>query len=198
MVVEPNDPKENPRPSANHPRPSEPVLSRPSGRVEGSKKGANKRGGKRPGAGAPRGNFNAMKTGAYSRQFALLGRLLAADPKIRPVLLAMGARADRKFKTANEIAAFLLTRWAEHVEAMAEAKYAPGGKKRRGKKAVLGEPEGTDRLSFELPVDDWDSITKAAARYERKAPRSEIHTPNQSDITHESPKPIIRHTRKPH
>jgi hypothetical protein len=124
--------------------------------------GKSKRGGRRPGAGAPKGNFNAMKTGAYSKQFALLGRLLAADPRIRPVLLAMGARADRKFKTANEIAAYLLTKWAERVEDMAEAKYAPGGKRPRGKQA--------GGLNLQLPVDDWDSIKQAAARYEGKKP----------------------------
>jgi hypothetical protein len=119
-----------------------------------------KRGGRRPGAGAPRGNMNALKSGAYSRQFALLGRLLAADPKIRAVLLDVAARADRKFKSANEVAAFLLSRFAEHVEARAEAKYSPKGRKPRAKQA--------DRLNFELPVDDWDSIREAADRYERK------------------------------
>jgi len=148
-------------PTAEKPRPSAPVLSRPSGRVEGLNEARkSKRGGKRPGAGAPRGNFNAMKTGAYSKQFALLGRLLAADPRLREVLLAIAAKTDRKFKSANETAAYLLTKWAERVEEMAEARYAPGGKKRRGK--------GPDRLNLELPVDDWDSIKEAAARHEGK------------------------------
>jgi hypothetical protein len=73
-------------------------------------KNKSKRGGRRPGAGAPRGNMNALKSGAYSRQFAELGRLLAADPKIRAVLLNVATRAGRKFKTANEEAAYLLTR----------------------------------------------------------------------------------------
>jgi len=104
--------------------------------------------------------MNALKTGAYSKQFALLGRLLAADPKIRAALLAIGARADRKFKNANEVAAFLLTRYAQHVEATAEAKYAPRSRKRRAKQA--------DRLNLDLPVDDRDSIREAAARFEEK------------------------------
>ena len=119
-----------------------------------------KRGGRRPGAGAPRGNMNALKTGAYSRQFAELGRLLASDPKIRAVLLDVAARAGRKFKTANEEAAYLLTKWAERVEKNAEAKYAPKGRKPRAKNAVLGSAEGpvrgsgeeADGLTPELPV----------------------------------------------
>src|SRR3989441_12015611 len=123
-----------------------------------------KRGGRRPGAGAPRGNMNALKTGAYSRQFAELGRLLATDPKIRAVLLDVAARSGRKFKTANEEAAYLLTQWAERVEKNAEAKYAPKARKRRSKSSA----EGADRLTPELPIYDWDSIKQAAACYERK------------------------------
>ena len=129
-------------------------------RKPAAKKKKSKRGGRRPGAGAPRGNMNALKTGAYSRQFAELGRLLAADPKIRAVLLDVATRAGRKFKTANEEAAYLLTKWAERVERNAEAKYAPKGRRPRSQQP--------DRLNFELPVDDWDSIKEAADGYERK------------------------------
>jgi hypothetical protein len=152
VVVEPTkenlSAKEDLRPSESNLRPS-------------AAKGApGKRGGKRPGAGARKGNMNALKTGAYSKQFALLGRLLASDPKIRTALLAIAARADRKFKSANEVAAFLLTRYREHVEDQAAARYAPGARKPRGKRA--------GGLNFELPVDDWDSIKESAARFEGK------------------------------
>jgi hypothetical protein len=107
--------------------------------------------------------MNALKTGAYSKQFAELGRLLATDPKIRAVLLDVAARAGRKFKSANEAAAYLLTQWAERVEKNAEAKYAPKGRKRRAKNG--------DRLSLDLPVDDWDSIKEAADRYAGRMPK---------------------------
>ena len=162
-----------------------------------------KRGGRRPGAGAPRGNMNALKTGAYSRQFAELGRLLAADPKIRAVLLDVATRAGRKFKTANEEAAYLLTKWAERVEKNAEAKYAPKGRKPRAKNAVLGSAEGpvrgsgeeADGLTPELPVDEWDSIKQAAANYARKMQKKEILASSQSDTKHKTPKPISLPTR---
>jgi len=47
------------------------------------------KGGPRPGAGAPRGNLNALKHGRRSTQFSQLGLLLAANPKIRDALLAL-------------------------------------------------------------------------------------------------------------
>ena len=136
------------------------MVEDPTNDSQQSSPAKKKRGGKRPGAGAPKGNMNALKTGAYSKQFAELGRLLASDPKIQVVLLDIGARAGRKFKKANEAAAFLLTQWAEQVERNAEAKYAPKGLKRRR--------QNGDGLSLQLPVDDWDSIKEAGANYARK------------------------------
>jgi len=38
-------------------------------------------GGRRPGAGARRGNLNALKHGRYSRQMLDLARFLAGDPQ---------------------------------------------------------------------------------------------------------------------
>ncbi|MFH1560730.1 MAG: hypothetical protein ABID84_04910 [Chloroflexota bacterium] len=45
------------------------------------------RGGKRPGAGAPTGNLNALKTGRRSRQLKLLYADLALHPVFRNLLL---------------------------------------------------------------------------------------------------------------
>lgn len=41
------------------------------------------RGGKRPGAGAPKRNFNALKTGKHTRRLYLLALYLLANPLIR-------------------------------------------------------------------------------------------------------------------
>ena len=112
--------------------------------------------------------MNALKTGAYSRQFAELGRLLAADPKIQVVLLDVARRAGRKFKTANEEAAYLLTKWADRVDKNAEAKYAPKARRPRAQQASPEPGRRADGLIPGLPVDDWDSIKQAAAGYERK------------------------------
>jgi hypothetical protein len=101
VVVE--DPtKENLRSSADNLRPSEPVLSRPSGRVEGLRKHRKKkRGGRRPGAGAPKGNFNALKHGRYSRQFAELGALFAQNPKLGEAMNSFAERYNLKVKNAE-------------------------------------------------------------------------------------------------
>jgi hypothetical protein len=63
------------------------------------------RGGKRKGAGAPKGNLNALKHGRYSRQFAEIGALLALDPGVRDRLAAAATRAEERQHIANEIAA---------------------------------------------------------------------------------------------
>jgi hypothetical protein len=98
------------------------------------------RGGKRPGAGAPKGNLNALKTGQYSKQFARLGRLLAEEPKTRAALLDIGARMQMKQQKAAEIAAALLATTIERARRQS----------RHG-------------LILDLPSDEWDSI-RAAAR----------------------------------
>ncbi len=62
-------------------------------------------GGRRKGAGAPRGNLNGLKHGRYSKQFAEIGALFAMDPRIRASLLALAKRHDLKVSSANEVSA---------------------------------------------------------------------------------------------
>ncbi|MCH7718331.1 MAG: hypothetical protein IIB21_02570 [Chloroflexi bacterium] len=45
------------------------------------------RGGSRPGAGAPKGNLNALKTGRYSKRLTALRAALDAMPKTANTLL---------------------------------------------------------------------------------------------------------------
>ena len=56
------------------------------------------RGGKRPGAGAPRGNLNALKSGRYSKRLAALRAALAAMPLTADVLVKMTGRDRRKME----------------------------------------------------------------------------------------------------
>jgi hypothetical protein len=130
-AVEPNEPKENlsaeadQRPSAKHLRPSEPVLSRPSGRVEGSK-GKGKRGGKRPGAGAPKGNLNALKHGRRSRQFAEIGAIIAAVPGVGDSLRALAGRRDTKRRREEEAATEAVIGVYRHAKDIAAGIDSPG------------------------------------------------------------------------
>ena len=96
---------------------------------------AKKRGGRRPGAGAPKGNMNALKHGAYSRQYARLGALLAASPVAREALLRLADRHEVRGRKADELASLILSQVI-----------------------VRGLRRGRDRLILLPPVDDADSI----------------------------------------
>ena len=78
--------------------------------IANRKSPARRRGGRRPGAGAPRGNMNALKHGKYSKQFSELGLLVAASPNVREVLLALADRYDLKRRKAETVAAEVLGR----------------------------------------------------------------------------------------
>jgi len=95
--------------------------------------------------------MNALKHGTYARQFAQVGALLAADPKVREALLALGRKHNLRRQKVNEVAGLLFTRLFQRAEEAA-----------------------TGRLNLDLPADDRDSITIAAGqaardRYDRTA-----------------------------
>ena len=46
------------------------------------------RGGRRPGAGAPKGNHNALKTGKYSKRFKEAMSNLINTPEFRAILIS--------------------------------------------------------------------------------------------------------------
>ena len=67
------------------------------------------RGGKRPGAGAPKGNHNALKHGRRSRQFAELGAIVAQSPTAREALMALADRWETDKKKADYVASRILS-----------------------------------------------------------------------------------------
>jgi hypothetical protein len=103
------------------------------------------RGGRRPGAGAPKGNFNALKHGTYSRQFARLGALIAASPAARESLLRLADRHQARGRKADELATYILSQII-----------------------ARGLKRGLDRLILLPPVDDADSISQNAGTHEEK------------------------------
>ena len=62
------------------------------------------RGGKRPGAGAPKGNLNALKHGERSKQFARLGKIVAASPQARKILFRYADRFEVAQRHADQLA----------------------------------------------------------------------------------------------
>ncbi len=85
-----------------------------------------RRGGRRPGAGAPRGNLNALKHGRRSRQFAELGRIVASVPEAKNTLLAFDRRNNAKSRRAEEAAAERMVAFYQHCKDIAEGKPSPG------------------------------------------------------------------------
>ncbi|MBI2172389.1 MAG: hypothetical protein HYU30_10330 [Chloroflexi bacterium] len=62
------------------------------------------RGGKRPGAGAPKGNLNGLKLGLYSKRLQALAAGIVADPDLLRYLLDTQRRQKRRQRQAERIA----------------------------------------------------------------------------------------------
>ena len=101
------------------------------------------RGGKRPGAGAPKGNLNGLKHGKTSRQFHRLLGILGDDPEamrlVRLIVRGDEARKKRHRREAAHIVGELLAR-LEHDrnDSIAEAY------ERRRALSILDELRGDD------------------------------------------------------
>jgi hypothetical protein len=110
-MQEDQSPTTNPSvPSAS----SVPVLSGPSSSVEGAKKHPNW-GGRRPGAGAPKGNLNALKHGRTSRRKAQLLEAAIEIPEVRQTLIDFANHERRRRKKAEEGYGVLMTSLLERV-----------------------------------------------------------------------------------
>ena len=77
------------------------------------------RGGKRPGAGAPGGNLNALKHGLRSQQVRELTLALAQIPVFRTYLQRLARRRQRETAAAVAVAA-----WLRHLDAL----HTPGAR----------------------------------------------------------------------
>ena len=62
------------------------------------------RGGKRPGAGAPKGNLNAVKTGQYSVRLRAIARALSDVPQVRDLLMETERLQNKQQRKAQRLA----------------------------------------------------------------------------------------------
>jgi len=103
------------------------------------------RGGKRPGAGAPKGNMNALKHGLRSKQFAQMGAVIARSPAAQIALLRFAQISqDEQMKAdvaAENIVREVITRGLQR----GEDRLRPGN----------------ERLTVLPPVDDRRSISQS-------------------------------------
>jgi hypothetical protein len=142
------------------------------------------RGGKRPGAGAPKGNMNALKHGRNSRQLAEMGKIVRENPKLGQVLDIM--RQQQHIEAEREEEAF-----AEHFTNLvgnADKRKGGTGKPEPG-------PDGRLRykgLNWEPPTHVWTTITEAATRHRRRQTRKAANRKTRkSKTTHNNQSPNI-------
>jgi hypothetical protein len=110
-------------------------------------------GGRRPGAGAPRGNMNALKHGRRSVRMARLGMLFASNPVARAALLSIADRWERKEMKAEEVAKHIFDQILERGIEVADDR---GGKRRQATPDDIFEDPS--RLIVLPPVADRRSI----------------------------------------
>ncbi len=99
---------------------------------------SNSRGGRRRGAGAPKGNLNALKSGRYSKRLTALRAALQAMPETAGLLAKTTARDRRKM----EMLAYGLQSYAEILLLIA------GG----GSIDDLAQPQLRKRALFAIPI----------------------------------------------
>jgi hypothetical protein len=121
--------------------------------VEQKKK--SKRGGKRPGAGAPKGNLNALKHGRRSAQFAQFAVTLAGNEKTREAMLNFARRLDGKQQTA------MLGAVEFHARIIEEAR-----------KIARGEPSPLEHILPGLKSQPGTRISDLGTRNSRRIERS--------------------------
>jgi len=76
-------------------------------------------GGRRPGAGAPRGNLNALKHGRYSRYQRALIEALLQVPETRDVMIKISKRQRAQARRAEQGAAALMSELVRRVGRLA-------------------------------------------------------------------------------
>ena len=126
------------------------------------------RGGKRPGAGAPKGNLNALKHGGRSKQFKQLGEIVAASPKVRKLLLRYANRARSQQRRADELA-------AQVIEQVLKRGLV------RGRERLILLPE---LLHQERTIRQTSRKPRAPKRSRSRSPkniRSDNQSPNMND-----------------
>jgi hypothetical protein len=95
-------------------------------------------GGRRPGAGAPQGNLNALKTGRYSRRVKALRAALSAMPLTTDLLAQMTGRERRKL----QMLAYGLQSYAELLRLIASGQSIDD----------LADPQLRRRVLYAIPI----------------------------------------------
>lgn len=142
------------------------------------------RGGRRPGAGAPKGNLNALKHGRRSRQFAELGAMIAASPKLRATLLAIADRHERRDEKADEIATRIISSVIKRGLAV--------GRDRQGRGGLFVLPPIDERRTIEE-----NAPPQARPKHRRRRIREKSGAHNQTSGSRSSVQSDTRYENRP-
>ncbi len=80
-----------------------------------------RKGGRRPGAGAPRGNMNALRTGRYSERFLRGALMIALLPEVRLIFAALRRQDENRYRQLFYEAVAAADRAAQLDPALAES-----------------------------------------------------------------------------
>jgi hypothetical protein len=133
------------------------------------------RGGRRPGAGAPLGNMNSLKTGTHSKRVRAVVLALMHDPETREVLLHLGASARARNTAIREVG-LVMTRFLRDHPAAAHLRDTIGALADKAQidaesDAVLAE------IAHYEQTHGRDAFTgRPLSRPARRSPRQLRHT----------------------
>lgn len=133
------------------------------------------RGGRRPGAGAPKGNLNALKTGTRSTRVMAIMQALAHDEESRLVLTHLAARGNARAGKFREIAGALVRFIHDHPVA---AEISRRLDEVAATQFAAHEARETDRL-----VAEYEQFTLRDVFTGRKLNRTPLKTPEQKART---------------
>lgn len=103
------------------------------------------RGGRRPGAGAPKGNLNAFKTGKTSAQYQRLLDTLAGDPEMTRLLQELALGDEKRAARRRRYALSVLKRVMERFEQEANDRALEAWERSRAIPPIAGSPRPPQR-----------------------------------------------------
>jgi hypothetical protein len=134
--------------STNNPIPENPSESLPADRHGAANSRRGNWGGRRPGAGAPRGNLNALRHGRYSTQHKQLALLLAQIPEAQEALIKLALRRRKRQKKNEAVAAELM---AEILRRLGELILSPQHNHLEYNQALLDSVRTLEALIRKIP-----------------------------------------------
>ena len=109
------------------------------------------RGGPRPGAGAPKGNLNALKHGKTSRQLKHVSQVLSTLPRPRGPAKDAKPRMSKRRRATRLVATHLLISVLDRIPSRLECRDGPRIRKVRELLEAASDSRTAQRLAVRFP-----------------------------------------------